>query len=263
MDETDSEIWSNIGSIYQDQGLLEQANDAYASALRAADKKNDPHARALALHNRGGLFLLRKDHDQALSCFEAAERIFKATGDKINEAAAALGIANIKRDVGEWQVAQMKIFNVCVQYQALNDQRGLATAMGCLAMLYQAQNRLFEARLQYEQALALFEACGDEINCIKTVGNLATLCEAEGDVDGALTFSHRAQEGYQAVEDKHGETSTLVNLVRLYQRLAVQQPENQDWQMKAKQYDALARKLIQTHNYAAELIRLDSPAADL
>jgi len=215
----DVEIGNNIGSLYQDQGLWTEARQAYEAALAAAAMEPDQKARGLTLNNLGNLWLVQGDAGKALAAYEEAIDLLRAAGDRYNAASALLGAGNAHRERSEGGEAQGLILDALLEFLALDRKREVGTAMLSLALLYQVQGKLIEALIQYEQALPILRAAGDQINVIKTLGNMAIVYERQDNPAEACRLSERALEGYRDLQDVHGEALMLVNLARLSQAL--------------------------------------------
>lgn len=201
-----TEVWMNIGSVYQDQGDWGAAEDAYRKALDVAD---DPRSRGAVYNNLGGLLLLRDDLDGAAESYAQARALLRSAEDHYNYAAATVGEAGVLRDRGLFGDAQKLLMEALGIYQRLRDPHAVAMTLGALAVTYQYANEVGEAIRWYEIALAIGVAAKDQTVVVRTLANLALTNESAGDHDKALDYLEQAVEGYRELGDRHGEAVAL------------------------------------------------------
>lgn len=210
----DAILLTQIGSIYQDQGDWQAAEDAYAQAVTASV---DDQARGLLLNNIGNLAVRRGNLDAAQRHYDEARELLRDR-DQRNFAAATHGLAAVLLDRGQLTESQ-KLQVECLEvFRSLGDAQGMGSAVGGIAtaQLYAGHHR--EAAHNYEAALQCFMAVGDPSGIARTLANLALACQELTELDRALEYLTEAIAGYQEVDDRHGEASALVNLARLHHR---------------------------------------------
>src|SRR5579863_1097209 len=212
----DIELWGNIGSLYQDQGLLDEAEKVYLDALAVTEQRQNKRGRGLILNNLGGLYLLRHETEKSAQCFEEAVHIFRDMGDQYNYAASQVNLGSVWRDQGRLQDALNSYLASLQVYQQLGDLHGVASGMASIAFLYQFSQHTEEARAMYQQAFTLFDSIGDHVNMTKTLGNLALMEQEEGNLEQALEYFEQALAGYRDTGNRRGEAMLLVNLARLH-----------------------------------------------
>ena len=212
----DIELWGNIGSLYQDQGLLDDAEKVYLDALVVTEQRQNKRGRGLILNNLGGLYLLRHETEKSALCFDEAVHIFRDVGDQYNYAASQVNLGSVWRDQGRLQDALNSYLASLLVYQQLGDSQAVGFAMASIAFLYQFSQHTREARAMYQQALSQFDAVGDYVNMTKTLGNLALMEQEEGNLEQALTYFEQALAGYRDTGNRRGEAMLLVNLAHLH-----------------------------------------------
>lgn len=212
----DVEVLAQIGSIYQDQGDFDSAEDAYRRALTAADGRSDPHGRALVLNNLGGLCALRYDYATARRHFEEAKAIFDSTDDRQNSAAAGVGIADTLRDEGRLQEAVDQLLQSLLVFRDLGNMHSMAATIGSLALTYHIAGRRPEAIHNYQAALEVLYRIDDRSGGIpQTLLNLALVLKDEDRSDRARSFMEQAVAEYVKLGDRHGESLARSALERL------------------------------------------------
>jgi len=207
-----TEILTQIGSLYQDQGDWVRAEEVYDRALAVAA---DDHSRALILNNLGGLCALRGDQEQARRHLMAAKATFDTTDDRYNYAAAGVGLASVLRDEGRLQDSVDQLAEAVLIFRDLGDAKALATAVAGLALTYHMAGRRPEAAQTYRTALEVFVSIKDRSGIAKTLANLALLSADAGDKDEALAYLEQAVAEYQEIGDRHGEALAVDQITRL------------------------------------------------
>lgn len=207
-----TQILTQIGSLYQDQGDWANAEAEYRLALEAAANEHD---RALVLHNLGGLSTLRGDPASARGYLEKAKAVFEDTGDRMNYAAACIGLGGVLCDEHELREAVGEYVNALTAFQELNDVRGVATAAAALALTYYFAGHLAEAEVNFRTAISLFFSVKDRGNVAKTLANLGLVKAAAGERDEAIALITQAAAEYSDIGDAHGLAIARDNLERL------------------------------------------------
>lgn len=204
-------ILMQIGSLYQDQGRFDEAQDAYARALDHAEG----HERALVFNNLGGLYALRDQNAEARRHFEEAKNLLEQTDDRYNLAAVLVGLASLARDDGALQDAVNHLARAVVIFRDLGRATAMATAIASLALTYHTAGRLPEADETYRTALGIFVAHKDRGNTARTLANMALTSVAAGNKAQAVGYLEQAVAEYHEIGDRHGETIALENLRKL------------------------------------------------
>jgi len=205
-------ILTQIGSLYQDQGDWQRAEEAYSRALDAA---TDDKGRALTLNNLGGLWAMREDHQRARQCFDESRAVFQVADDRTNFAAAGVGLAGVLRDEGCLQESVDHLAEAIVIFRDLGNTKALATAVASLALTYHVADRIPEAIQTYRTALELSISIGDRNTIAKTLANLALISAEGGNTEEALGYLEQALAEYQEIGDRHGEELARGHISRL------------------------------------------------
>ena len=73
-------------------------------------------------------------------------------------------------------------------YEALGDRRGRAVTLGDIARIKTAKGEVDAALTLHEERVQVFEALGDRRERAVTLGDIARIKRAKGEVDAALTL---------------------------------------------------------------------------
>lgn len=89
----ESAFLTNLGNVYREQGLLEQADRLYKDAYKIDSRFNNPLGLATAEYNRGLLLAIRGKFLESLFYFDLARTAYQQRGNKSGEADALAGRA--------------------------------------------------------------------------------------------------------------------------------------------------------------------------
>jgi len=203
---------AQIGSLFQDQGDWERAEDAYERALAAA---RDDHARALVLNNLGGLHHLAGRSAPARRCFEEAKAAFAAGNDDMNHAASCVGLGGVLRDENRLTESAEQLVEALMAFRKLRAVKHLGVAVGALALTYHAAGEIAAAVHNYHAALELSRSVRDRSTTAQTLANLALAVAADGDRESAREWTTQALAEYEELGDRHGAELARRNLAAL------------------------------------------------
>ena len=160
---------------------------------------------------------------QAVLRYEAAAQLYRAEGNKAQEALCFLAGGFLSSNLGEKQEA-LKYYNQALPLmRAVGDRRGEATTLHNIGLVYDALGEQQEALKFYNQALPLFRAVGDRRGEATTLNNIGLVYADLGEKQEALKFYNQALPLIRAVGDRSGEASTLTSIGLVYSDLGEQQ----------------------------------------
>ncbi|WP_017718769.1 CHAT domain-containing protein [Kamptonema formosum] len=159
----------------------------------------------------------------ALEKWEAARQLYRAAGDKGNEAVTLVGMGSINDDLGEKRKA-LEFYNQALPLlRAVGDRGGEATTLTNIGLVYSSLGEKQKALEFYNQALPLVRAVGDRGGEAATLNNIGLVYNSLGEKQKALEFLNQALPLRRAVGDRQGEATTLNNIGGVYSSLGEKQ----------------------------------------
>ncbi|MEX6776758.1 tetratricopeptide repeat protein, partial [Limnospira fusiformis NRMCF6962] len=160
---------------------------------------------------------------EALEKLQAARELYRAAGDKGNEAFTLLGMGRINSDLGEKQTALDYLNQALPLLRAVEDRRGEATTLNNIGHVYSSLGEKQTALDYYNQALPLSRAVEDRGGEAATLSNIGAVYSSLGEKQTALDYYNQALPLRRAVEDRGGEANTLNNIGAVYSSLGEKQ----------------------------------------
>ncbi len=143
-------LWLNLGTTYQELGLLQDAAKAYQETLRSITRSNDPQAYALAQNNLALTYL-------AAPMLEASDQLRAAVA--ISALREALTVYTQATYPFQWASAQLNLANALQYLPSSHPEENLAEAVRLYEDLYAIRTRandpLGYARVRANQGNAL------------------------------------------------------------------------------------------------------------
>ncbi len=132
--------------------------------------------------------------------------------------AVALGnLATVFQRLGDYRTARRYNEQVLAEFQALDAQPEIATALHQLGNLHYLQGEYERARERYQQSLAIFEELNNRAGVASTLHQLGSLHYQQGEYERALERYEQSQEIMQEIGDRMGVATGLGQLGTLHQ----------------------------------------------
>lgn len=155
----------------------------------------------------------------AIEKYQEARALFRASGDKQQEADVLSNIGAVYQSLGDKQKA-IEFFNQALPLRrAAGDRRGEAVTLNNFGVAYRSLGEMQKALEYYNQSLSLIRTLGDRENEASTLNNLGAVYRALGELQKALDAYAEALPLWQAVGSLRGEAVTLSNLGSVYRSL--------------------------------------------
>ena len=132
---------NNLGRVWDSAGNTECAIEYYERSIRLGQEYGDLHGQAIALDNLGVSLNLIKSYDEAVHAHEQALEIFRSLGDLANTGASLNHLGTVCRNLGDYGQSETYFQESIAIKKSLQDQRGLASVMVNLALLYVIQDK--------------------------------------------------------------------------------------------------------------------------
>ncbi len=149
---------------------------------------------------------------QAIERFKEALPLWRAAGDRVQEADTLSNIGEAYQDLSERQKALDYYSQALAVRRVLGNERGVAEALNNIASVYHSMGENPKALDYYAQALELWRAAGDRTGEASTLSNMGATYTSLGQPQKALEYFGLALPIRRAVADRAGEAATLNNM---------------------------------------------------
>jgi non-specific serine/threonine protein kinase len=136
----------------------------------------------------------------------------RVPGRTVLQAYALLGLGRLHREMDEMQPARDRLTASAALFEALDDPRGLATALSRVALVAAADGDFARARALQERSLALFRAHGDRYGLATSLVHLGQALAAEGALAEARAAFEESLALFRALGELRRVSNTLHNL---------------------------------------------------
>ncbi len=162
----------NLGILYDNQGMLEPAQECYQYAFELANQTSNKKILEVATGNLGLIYLKQENYDRAVDCFQRHYELARQNGDQWSEGNALtnLGIVYLKFEKPDEALAFLQL-SIQIN-QKLSDPEGEAKNLSYLGSAFVTIGKLDDAALAYERRIALAQELGDRRGEAKGKWNL-------------------------------------------------------------------------------------------
>jgi tetratricopeptide (TPR) repeat protein/DNA-binding CsgD family transcriptional regulator len=191
-----SDALINLGNVYCNQGLFEQALRHYYQYLEIQKQAGNQKETAVVLTNLGAINLNLKNYEQAKKNFEESVRIFEslpAPNSQNDRVKAMLSNYNnlgiVYQKVGDHQKAAY-YYDKGINCARKNQGQVvvLAKLLNNLGDLYLDMEKIPEAQKAVDEALSIREKLGDQSELARSYRSLGRLSDIQGDTKQSLAY---------------------------------------------------------------------------
>ncbi|WP_257304963.1 serine/threonine-protein kinase [Geothrix campi] len=144
--------------------------------------------------------------------FQWARWSARAQGDRVSEMKALHYLSVRHGDRGQWEASDRIGREALDLAKALGETSFEAGIRATLGVNFQRQHKPAEAEAEYQQALAMYQRLGDQLNATRSLNNLAVLEKERGHLKDAEARYQSALQTVQAYGDRWGESFITNNL---------------------------------------------------
>ena len=155
----------------------------------------------------------------AIEKYQEASALFRAVGDKKEEADALSNVGAIYESLGDKQKAIEFFEQALPLRREAGDRPGEAVTLNNFGVAYRSLGEMQKALEYYQQSLAVTRLTGDRDNQASTLNNIGAVYRALGEIQKALDVYATALPLFQALKNRRGEAVTLSNLGSVYKSL--------------------------------------------
>jgi len=214
---------TNLGTVYQGQGRLEQAIDHYRQALTLFHGIGDRPGEARALGDLGVVYQRQGRYRQAADHLQQALALYCEIGDRAGEAYMLGSLGVDYRRQGRYQEAVDHYQQALALFREIGDRVGEAQTLGSLGLVYQRQGRYQQAVDHHQQALALCCEIGYRVGEAHSLTNLGVVYERQACCERAAEHHQKALALFREIGDRAGEADALGSLGLVHQRQGLHQ----------------------------------------
>ncbi|MFN3916239.1 MAG: tetratricopeptide repeat protein [Flavobacteriales bacterium] len=216
---TDTVRLKSLDKLIWDYYLYSNADSAYLLANSGYDfsrRKNLKKEQARFLEHIGKSAEILGRTQEALNCFEKANKIYRQLGDKEGEAICRNSMAIVYSKQGIYNKA-IESFSMALEiYTELGKNEGIINSTNNLGIMHVHLNNLEDAAKTFRECYQLAENIGDKkimANALNNLGNVSTRMER---LDSALYYFNKCLPLRRELDDKYGEAATLINIANNY-----------------------------------------------
>jgi tetratricopeptide (TPR) repeat protein len=189
----ESAFLTNLGNVYREQGLLEQADRLYLDASRIDSQFNNALGLATAEYNRALLLVMRGKFLEALLYFDIARNGFQQRGNKSGEADALAGRASSYRALQNGAYASADLRAAASLYSQMSGALAEANYHSVVGEVefYQGYDHpsdrasMGRALEEYKRAYAIYERIGYRQGQMLALCSLGNVYSGQSDPAGA------------------------------------------------------------------------------
>jgi serine phosphatase RsbU (regulator of sigma subunit)/Tfp pilus assembly protein PilF len=183
-----SSVLTNMGNVYSLQGMYPNALSNHFRALKIREDLKDQGSIAGSMANIGIVFFYQHEYAKALDYFFKALKIQEALGNKV-------GISGILANIGNVYIAQISSKNLSAE----------------------EKDKMYSNILHYYlRSLKIDEEINNRTGMGKTLGNIGSLYQQQGNFDKALEFYTKALTESKESKDLNGIALNLSSMGSLY-----------------------------------------------
>ncbi len=251
----------NRGRAYQEQSRFDQALSAHQTALDIGKELKSASIQAIARHNIGNIHQemalrqpteeeAKKQWQQALDSYQAAQTLYRSVGDRLNEANVEGTLGTLSMDQGAYDQALHHFQTEYGINKQLHNPVGQAYAKSDMADAYLAQERWDEALAAHQEALGLDQQTNNMFAQAEDLMKIGDVYALKNDPDAAL---ERYQSALEICERFRAHPAMVADLFTRIGTTEVKQGRVQEG------IDALhrARRLVMESGSSGQVQALD------
>lgn len=196
---------NSIALSYRSQSDFQKAIQYFEQAIAILEKNGDRNFLSAVYGNMGDVYRLQSNFPKAIDCITKSLSLAEALGDRRKVADSYIGIATIYFDVPDSDDKTLEYLEKArKEYDALDDEEGLALVYGNLAAIYLNQDSLDMALDMNEKSMALQQKLGDLRGLATSLHNRAVIRGSQGRYAEAMADFEREATIFESMGDQEG-----------------------------------------------------------
>ncbi len=208
--------FSNLGSIYNDQGDYLKSIELYQKALEISRELNDKKSEALNLNNLASVYSSQGNYGLALPLVEQALEMSIEQKNPTGEMTYRSNLAYIYASLGDYPKALEAHQQVLSLADELKTPGIKAVALRAIGNIYNYQGQYTQAIDSLQKSLTIDQSIGNPTGIILTEGSLSKIYIKLGQSVKALELGQRSLARSQAIGAGSLEIEALQNLAEIY-----------------------------------------------
>jgi tetratricopeptide (TPR) repeat protein len=210
--EISAAMMNNLGSLYNGQGKIEDAEKFLRESLEIKRQLGDKHGIAMSLYNLGILFKDQGKMDEAEKFHHESLEIRRQLGDKQGIGSSLDGLGILYKGQGKMEEAEKFLHESLEIRRQLGDKHGIALSLRNLGILFKDQSKIEEAEKFHLESLEIRRQLGDKKRIGDSLNNLGILYKGQGKMEEAEKLYHESLEINRQLGNKGGISINLNNL---------------------------------------------------
>ena len=205
---------NNIGNIFRVRSYYTEALENFEAALAELRAIDEKQGIGLTLGNIASLYIETEQHEKAEPYILEAIQIFHEIGNKQSEANFLGDYAKVLRQLDQLDKA-IEVAEQAVAMLDESDTYSHGTVLNSLGLLYIFANRLQDAQVTLERALACNRTSGNQRFVGITLSNLGIVARDMGDTETAIRRFQESSLIHSQTADIRGEAIANWNMLSI------------------------------------------------
>lgn len=202
--ETQANIFSTVGLVYDYQQDLTRAMDNYKKSYEVRKQTGDVNKVAASLISIGNVYLMQAVYDSALQVFLEAKKLYSSTANNRGLADASLNIGLVFDYQGILDKSIPYYHAALNYYSQLQDLLGVANCHNNLAIVFKNMNMLDSAIFHNTLSIQLYDKFGSKYGSAAAYTNRGNIFQLKSEFDKATDDFNQAYNIYQSIGSQHG-----------------------------------------------------------
>lgn len=207
---------NNRGYLYDMRGDYENALKYYKESLTLNKKANNDNGMGTNLLNIGAIFRVQGESSKALDIFNESLLLLTKGGDKSLISSALFNIGGVHHKQGRVEEA-IKFYSESIKIrEEINDRPGIAVSLNNLGHLFARQDNLTAALSYFKRSLEIYREINNTHGIAMSLSNIGTMSLNNRDSIQALKYYQESLILRTDINDEQGVASCLSNIGVIY-----------------------------------------------
>lgn len=194
---------SNLGFVYENQGMIQKGLNSYSEALEILEAMHDSTGMMFTLNNIGYIYDIQKQYDMALQQYERTMEIAKLTNNKKLWSNSLNNIGSVYENLNRLEDGIVYCEKALAMRREIDDLEGVAQSLNNLGWQYEklyeqngnkGDSLLHKAIDNYNESLEIREKIKDYKLISYVYNSLASANFRLGNVEKALQYANKGME---------------------------------------------------------------------